>query len=102
MFPLAETTFRIEKLVSVCGKFWYPYNSMLGPFIDKEIMALKREIAVEIEKVLMMLEPEKYLAKHVSSARDVYENKYYLKRIICSDCSINHIADCILEAIEKR
>lgn len=66
------------------------------------MMSLNQEANTKVEKILMVLLPNKYLAKYIRSVQDVYDNKFYLKKIVCSDYPINHIADYILDALKKR
>lgn len=57
-----------------------------------------------LRKHMMVLDPDRYLPEFVKEPRDIYEERYLLRFLPCTDFVINHISDvlCVAVANKKR
>ena len=56
----------------------------------------------ELEKSIMLFEPNAFLSKYVRSVKDIYQHRYYLKILPSIDSVIQPLAGFILDALENE
>lgn len=54
----------------------------------------------EIERYLMVFEPDKYLPRFIKSTRDIYQHKSVLKLLPCTDFVMGYLAQIVLDDIQ--
>ena len=59
-------------------------------------------IREELEKSLMLFEPNGLLPQYVHSAHDIYKHRYYLRHLPSTDLTVQSLAGYILDALDKR
>lgn len=62
----------------------------------------QEELVEQIEKELMIISPEEYLPKYVSSLQDIYDYRSYLKQLPYNDFVVNYLVDFVLEGIQQN
>jgi hypothetical protein len=60
----------------------------------------KKELRELLEKNLMLFEPDRYLPKYVSTARDIYEHRALLRELPCSEYTLNHLLGILIRTVE--
>ncbi|TKJ30496.1 MAG: hypothetical protein CEE40_04675 [Chloroflexi bacterium B3_Chlor] len=63
-------------------------------------MAQDSDVPELLEKHLMRFYPERFLPNHVRTARDLFDNRRFVREFACDEFALKYLLDVIIEAVQ--